>query len=335
VTPETILVMAAGMDDLLRRVVVEACEHARVRPVFWEAATPKNGGLEPSLVVAVLPSGERTIPSEVATLVTQTFRALPLLLLCDEPLIRNSVSLQGGRVTLLGQPLSREKISGRVRTALVGHAESGFHPLVGDGRTSPTVRVREFRGRDWWVAAIARGAVPDGGEDFFPSVRKLGPHGFAGVLPLDFDKPLAPSVLEQGADALVAALPSEQALADVAAKVGERAAGVWFAPSSPRWSLYCPRPDVDYWIFSPARLPPRWRMAGRSAAPWRHLPAASGDLILISALSAASRSVLDSDASDGELAKAVEGGGPALLDHLESRFGQADAPCASLIVELR
>src|SRR4051812_18978 len=122
--------MAAGMEDPLRRIVVEACEHARVRPVFWDAAAPTNGSVEPSLVVAALPAGERTIPEGVAHLVTQTFRALPLLLLCDEPLIRNSVSLQGGRVTLLGQPLSREKISGRVRTALVGHAESGFHPLV-------------------------------------------------------------------------------------------------------------------------------------------------------------------------------------------------------------
>jgi hypothetical protein len=285
--------------------------------------------------VAALPAGERTIPADVALLVTKTFRALPLLLLCDEPLVRNSVSLQGGRVTLLGRPLSREKISGRVRTALVGHAESGFHPLVGDGRTSSTVRVREFRGRDWWVAAIARGTPAGGSEDFFPSVRKLGPHGFAGVLPLDFDKPLPASTLEQGADALVAAVPSEQALADVAGKVGERAAGVWFAPASPRWSLYCPRPDVYYWLFSPTRLPSRWRMAGRNGSPWRHLPAFSGDLILIAALSPASRSILELDASGGELGKAADGGGPALLDHLESRFGQADASCASLIVELR
>jgi hypothetical protein len=258
-----------------------------------------------------------------------------LLLLCDEPLIRNSVSLQGGRVTLLGQPLSREKISGRVRTALVGHPESGFYPLVGDGRASPTVRVREFRGRDWWVAAIARGTAPKGGEDFFPSVRKLGPHGFAGVLPLDFDQPLSAATLEQGADALVAALPTEQAVSAVAEKIGQRAAGVWFAPASPRWSFYCPRPDLYFWLLSPARLPPRWRMDGRNGSSWRHLPAASGDLILVCAASPAARSILELDVNGGELWKIADGGGPAVLDHLESRFSQAEAACAALIVELR
>jgi hypothetical protein len=335
VSEETILVMTGGMEEPLRRVVAEACEHARVHAVFWDGAGAQSGAPDPSLVVAALPAGERSIPPDVAVLVTKTFRALPLLLLCGEPLIRNSISLQGGRVTLLGQPLSREKISGRVRTALVGHAESGFHPLVGDGRSSPTVRVREFRGRDWWVAAIARGAPADGGEDFFPSVRKLGPHGFAGVLSLDLERPLPASTLDQGADALVAALPSEQALADVAGKVGERAAGVWFAPAGPRWSLYCPRPDMDYWLFSPARLPPRWRMAGRNGSPWRHLPASSGDLIFICAANPAARASLDLDASGGALGKVADGGGPALLDHLESRFNLAAAPCAALIVELR
>jgi hypothetical protein len=332
---ETILVMTARMEEPLRRLVTEACEHARVRPVFWDGVAPQDGSLDPSLVVAALPPGERTVPQDVAVLVTKTFRSLPLLLLCGEPLVRNSVSLQGGRVTLLGEPLTREKISGRIRTALVGHAESGFYPLVGDGRSSQAVRVREFRGRDWWVAAIARGAVEGSTADFFPAVRKLGPHGFAGVLPLDFERPLPASTLDEGADALVAALPTEQALSAVSDKVGTSAAGVWFAPSNPRWSLYCPQAELNYWLLSPARLPPRFRMVGRNGSRWRHLPASSGDLIVICAMSAAARSILELDISGGELWKVADGGGPAVLDHFESRFAQAEAPCASLIVELR
>jgi hypothetical protein len=332
---ETILVMTARMDDGLRQLVTEACEHARVRPVFWDGATPQGGVENPSLLIAALVPGERTIPQDVAFLVTRTFRSLPLLLLSPEPLVRNSVSLQGGRVTLLGHPLSREKISGRIRTALVGHAESGFYPLVGDGRSSPTVRVREFRGREWWVAAIARGPANGAGDDLFPSVRKLGPHGFAGLLPLDFAQPLAHATLDQAAEALVAALPSDQALTAVADKVGNQAAGVWFAPSNSRWSFYCPQPDLTYWLLSPTRLPPRSRMNGASGAAWRHLPASSGDLILICALSPSVRSVIDLDATSGELWKVADGGGPAVLDHLESRFNHTDAPCAALIVELR
>jgi len=331
---ETVLVMTARMETGLVELVMQACQHARMRAVRWDGTMPQ-GVESPALVVAALPVGERTIPSDVAVLVTKTFRALPLLMLCGEPLVRNCITLQNGRVTLLGQPLTREKISGRIRTALVGGgAESAFQALVGDGRTSSSVRVQEFRARDWWVAAVARqgsGASP------FPSVRKLGPHGFAGLIPVDLAAPPEAEMLDKAAEALVAALPTEQALAAVTDKVGARAAGVWFSPAAQRWTLYCPQPELHYWLISPARLPARWRMRGGTgaASPWRQLPAASGDLMLICALDEAGRSVLDLDVNGGELWKVADGGGPAVLDHLESRFGQTDATSAALIVELR
>jgi len=331
---ETVLVMTARMDAALVKLVADACAHARVRPVLWDGAAPQSVE-DPALVVAALPVGERTIPPDVGGLVTKTFRALPLLILCAETLVRSCITLQNGRVTLLGQPLTLEKISGRIRTALVGHAESAFYPLVGDGRTSSSVRVQEFRGRDWWVAAIAR---PSEGPGAFPSVRKLGPHGFAGLLPVDITHPPAAEVLDQAAEALVTALLSDQALAAVKQKVGARAAGVWFAPSSQRWTLYCPQADLNYWLISPARLPARWRMPGPSngyGASWRQLPAASGDMVLICAFDAHARSVLELDVNGGELWKVADGGGPAVLDHLESRFGQTAGACAALIVELR
>jgi hypothetical protein len=334
---ETVLVMTARMDVALARLVTEACEHARVRPVMWDGSMPQ-GVDDPSLVVAALPMGERTIPADVAVLVTRTFRALPLLLLCAEPLIRNCITLQNGRVTMLGLPLTPQKISARIRTALVGHAESGFSALVGDGRSSSTVRVQEFRGREWWVAAVGRQAE---GRTPFPSVRKLGPHGFAGMLPLDVLDPPASEVLDQAAEALVSALPSEQALSAVKDKVGLRAAGVWFAPSQARWTFYCPQPDLNYWLVSPARLPARWRLphngqvSNGNGSPWRQVPAASGDLIVICALEPAARSVLELDINGGDLWKIADGGGPAVLDHLESRFSQAEAAQTALIVELR
>ena len=113
----SVLVSTARLEETLRRQVAEACDHARVRAVFWSAsgAEKATGPLNPSLLVAALPSGQRVIPEDIAALATQEFQAVPLLLLCGEPLIRHSVSLQGGRVTLLGPPLTREKISARIR----------------------------------------------------------------------------------------------------------------------------------------------------------------------------------------------------------------------------
>jgi len=150
--------------------------------------------------------------------------------------------------------------------------------------------------------------------------------------------PPASETLDQAAEALVAPLPSDQALAAVKDKVGARAAGVWFAPSQQRWTLYCPEPDLHYWLLSPVRLPARFKMPGAgngSASAWRQLPAASGDLIVICALEPSARSVLELDINGGDLWKIADGGGPAVLDHLESRFSQADAASTALIVELR
>jgi hypothetical protein len=41
------------------------------------------------------------------------------------------------------------------------------------------------------------------------------------------------------------------------------------------------------------------------------------------------------DLRTGELARAAEGGGPALLDHLEARLAAREAAGSVLIVELR
>jgi hypothetical protein len=136
----------------------------------------------------------------------------------------------------------------------------------------------------------------------------------------------------------VTALPSDQALAAVKERVGSGAAGIWFAPSSQRWTLYCPKPDLDFWLISPSRLPGRWRMSGSdggNGAAWRQLPAASGDMILICVGDAATGSLLSADIKGGDLWKVADGGGPAVLDHLESRFGQTAGACAALVVELR
>src|SRR5262245_15044422 len=196
---ENVLVLTPFMEDGLRQLVTEACEHARVGIGFWDASGPREGTAVPSLILAALPAGERTIPAEVADAVDAGFPAAPLLLLCDEPLVRPTVSLQQGRVTLLGHPLTREKISGRIRTALVR----------GDDRSrggETGIRVREYRGREWWAAVVARGR--SGAAPSASALRKHGPLGAGVLLALEDEASMPLSVLEEAVDALLSPLPA-------------------------------------------------------------------------------------------------------------------------------
>jgi len=341
VSDESVLVATARLEDDMRRQVAEACDHARVRPVFWGPSGPENGATpdSPALLIAPLPFGQRTIPEDVAVLASQTFQALPVLLLCGEPLVRHSVSLQGGRVTLLGQPLTREKISARIRTAVAGALaaghESGETVEEGEDRA---VRVREVRGREWWAGAAAcdpeRGRrSPDAAV--MPTLGKLGRHGIAAIVPLDLAAPPSTAALQQAIQQLGTGVAADRALAGLEASLQARGAAAWFSPAAGQWSLYTPRPQVEMWLYSPLRLPNLWRVsATEDASAWRVLPAESGDVVLV-AVGDGSELLSADDLKRGELAKAAEGGGPALLDHLEARLRARDGKGSVLIVELR
>jgi len=337
VSDERVLVATARLDEPTRRLVTEACEHARVRPVFLGAAGPEwtNGPLNPTLLIAALPSGSRTVPEDIAILATEAYQALPILLLCGEPLVRNSVSLQGGRLTLLGQPLTREKISARIRTAVASSAS----PAGDSGRTAiheGGLRAREMRGREWWAGVIARdparGDRGPEGSDLLPAVCKLGRHGVAGLVPLDMKSPILATGMQEAALALASGQPGERSAATLEATVGTTAAAAWFSPATGQWSFYSPRPDTELWVYSPLRLPTAWRATATEGA-WRTMPAASGDVVVVAVGEPAPYSA--AEFRSGEVWKVAEGGGPALLDHLEARLASWNGSGAALIVELR
>jgi hypothetical protein len=335
VSEESVLVATARLDDAMRRQVAEACEHARVRACFWGPGGPEGPGApqNPSLLIAALPAGQRAIPDEVRILATQTFQSLPLLLLCGEPLVRHSVTLQGGRVTLLGQPLTREKISARIRTAVTGTNASDEIADV-EAADAKGVRVREMRGREWWAGALGRDPIGTSPSDTLPALAKLGRHGMAGLVPLDLAAPPPSAILKQAAEELAAGLPAERAAATLETQVGATAAAAWYSPASGMWSLFAPRPDLEMWLVSPLRLPSLWRVSpANPATSWRVLPAASGDVLLLA--TGGLRALVSDGASRAEVGRAAEGGGPGLLDHLTAFLSARPEAASALVVELR
>jgi hypothetical protein len=335
VSDTTVWVATSRLDDGLRRLVSDACEHARVRPVFWSAGGPDSpGSAVPSLLVAALPVGQRTIPEDVALLASQSIPAAPLLLLCGEPLVRHSVALPGGRVTLLGQPLTREKISARIRMAVAGATDSGDGAAREDA--GKPVRVRELRGREWWAGVIAREAQPsnagvDAGE-LLPSVCKLGRHGVAGLAALNLAQPLGPNVLREAALGLAVPTSPERAISGLEAAVGSDAVALWFSTAAFQWSFYVPRSESEVWLYSPLRLPTPFRLHPGNGGSWRNLGAASGDVVVIAAGNIGAPA---ERAAGGELWHAAEGGGPAVLDYFEARLASETSAALALIVELR
>lgn len=323
---EAVLVVPAGMDQALQSTALEACRQAQVRSfVLGEDGAASSS---PALLLAGLPRGERRIPAEVTTLMAHSYRGVPLLLLCDEPLVRPSITLQNGRVSLLGDPLSCDRISNRIRTALVAR-EPSSRSGSGDSSEPSPLRVREYRGREWWAGAVGRKSSDDD-ADSFPGILRVGRHGIVGLVALAAGGVLTPAESSQLAE-LVSAQAPDAALASLDARLGQSAAAAWYVPSSHSWCIYLPG-DARCWLFSASRLPNQWRVAPGPRG-WRKLAAGAGDCLLLS-YRTGGPDLLEVDLADGTLFRVAAGGGPSLLDHFETRFSQAMSG-AAFVVEVR
>jgi len=326
VSQETVLVLPEGMDQSLQDTALEACRQAQVRSRLL--GSDDGDAQPPALLLAGLPRGERKIPAEVSTLMAHAYRGVPLLLLCDEPLVRPSITLQNGRVSLLGDPLSTDRISNRIRTALVSREPSG-RSASGEEHTPSPLRVREYRGREWWAGAVGRQASEDE-TDAFPGICRPGRHGILGLVALDAKGVLTGS--ESGALAeSISSLVPEQGQAVIEQRLGLGAAAAWYVASVEGWSVYLPR-DTHCWLFSWSRLPHQWRITA-PAGGWRRLAAGAGDVLLLWHRTSGP-DLLETDVADGTLFRVAADGGPALLDHFETRFSQAMSG-AAFVVEVR
>lgn len=320
---ETVLVSTSGLDLALRGEVAEACAHARVSAVFCNPAGGDGGSrpTNPALLIAPLPAGQRLVPEDVAALASLEYQAAPLLLLCAEPLVRHSVTLQGGRVTLLGSPLTREKIGARIRTAIA--AAAGAASL----RSGRLLQLRELSGREWWAGGVARTAA------VVPLLSKLGRQGVAGFVSTDGETPIPAPAAQDAAFLLTSGVPVERAAVSLGSTLAGDAVAAWFSPAAGRWALHVPGLDGEVWLLSPLRLPGAWRFERREGGRTEHvLAAASGDIMLV-ATGAAREAV--ANGARAQFAHAAEAGGPALLDHLESILSGATGAGAALVIELR
>jgi hypothetical protein len=296
-------------DDLpepARSTLVEASRREGLRVVTWSGSRDAPALRAPAAVVAGLPSGSRVVPESVVRAMALMPPRVPLLLLCGERLVRPTVMTQGGRVTLLGPPLSGAKVASRIRMLLARTDDapedlfSVARDCVGDPAAPAT---SEHRRPHYWVGTFG----PRDHEG--PRLPSLTQGASIGVVVV-----LAPTgARDEDVDEVTRVLrrkerDDQKALA-LASALGEERALVHLGPGGEEWIVYLPRPDWSLAIFSPRRVPHLWDLSAslrRSGRRMARLEAAAGDVVV-----AMTGRPDDSATAEGQTA--MGDGGPALL----------------------
>jgi hypothetical protein len=334
------------LDERTRAVVGETMGRLGARGCAWQAGAPLPAGDEPpALLVAGLPAGERHIDDDLLQVVNEVMPGLPLLLLCQEPLVKPAIVLQGGRALLVGPPLTADSLVERLRVFLAGRTASGS--TLDSLRMGPSsfsaseawldgslVHSREFLRTSWWVAGLAaRG--PDGAPPTFPIVRQAFGEGLTVVVVAP-GASISDAEITTATQLLLEEETVEHKALGLAELVEERAGIVHLEPGADHWMWYWPSPAWPLWLCSPMRLPRQSNLsttlADQHTRLWR-FPAAAGDLVVAGAVGTepAAAGTLVSEA----LGATATDGGPVLLDNLERRLREQPHVLALSLVEVR
>jgi hypothetical protein len=333
----------------------EACERAGALAIPWDGQAPlpelpQAAAGQPLAVLGALASGERQIPEDLLRLCTRERPGASLLLLCRESLVRPTVSLQNGRVTLIEPPFSVRRIASRLRLMLAPPgAERGEEErtsLIGEA-ASALVTVHQHQQAAYWVGALAReGPQPESSGPLPPALLEEG-RGLTVLVPA----PGAPSPppLQVGerctraADIVLGGGDAETLGGRLREALGDSAGLLFLSARGDEWLVYWPAVAWRVWLYSTQRLPSWWDLGSTAAgggARCLRLSACSGDVVLMLPVSAspwAQQAARPGQPGQvpGDLTDAAVDGGPALLEIIAARWrGQRESACA-LILEVR
>lgn len=318
------IVDVGGLGPEAEAVAMEACAMAGVEAVRWTRETrPVAPGA--SVLVTGLRTGERRIPDEVMGLCAEAAPRAPLVLLCEDDLVRPALRLHEGRVTLVSRPLSATRVYSQIRTALVASAKRAAGLSWKSERAAGgEVLVRESASATWWLGTLSAGTA-----EHQPSVEvRSESEGLTVVLPA-----ASASVTKRevtGAHHVAAgSTPLERKRAALASLLGERATVVHYSVASRSWSAYAPSEAARPILCSTHRLPNVSPLGSRVPAPTlTSLGAVEGDL-LVAATAEAGDWLAEVEAEE------LVDGGPAALRALQKVAEQSPATGALLLLEVR
>ena len=301
--------------------LTEACQHLGAQLLPWKAGQqPAFAEQWPSAVVAGLPSGARKVPRDLSRLLGSALPRMPLLLLCDEPLARPTMTTHGNRVVLVGPPLSAATVASRLRMLLASIDET----KTPESRwLSNGANASERLCPHYWMAALRAG---EGAAE--PVLRRDATQGLTALLSLRRGAP-AEALIDRVTATLKSDSPDAEKEAALFALLGVDRAVVHLDTAGGNWILYFPWRERALALLSPRRVPHAWdfRKTLESTRLLR-VRAAGGDLLVAST---ALRGAAD---HEQELRSTLIAGGPASLDALAGPRFEAARPFSSLLVEL-
>jgi hypothetical protein len=277
------------------RGVEEACARAGASAVTSDRRTRER----PDAIVAHLPRGARRIPRDVLELSQAAGEMIPLLLVCEEQLVRPATTIRLGAVTLVEHG-AHERLYSQLRVLLrAAHASA----------SAPQADASEEAGPHWWYATAGREATAGVTRD--ESLTMLLPLGACDAAMRDD----AHAIVTSGGDDTAPALVE---------RLGHAAGLVHLSREAREWILYWPAGTGALWLFSSQRLPNLSELSRASDVP-RFLrgPAAPGEIAF------ASTRPLGEE--DHPIVSAMAHGGPSTLDRLRA----CGAECNALVVEVR
>jgi hypothetical protein len=333
-----VAVVLRGADSTTSEAVEQACLAAGLR------CLPADESRSAALVVAPLRAAERRVPDEVVDFLSRRSPDALVLLLASEPLLRPTVSVPGGRITLMGPPHSAARLATRLR-ALVGDREldSGDRVTTRPQGMNAAVITRQYRARGWWTGTVAAVEPPaDHIERKLPTVRQEASEGLTVVLStraavpkLDDVRTAAGALLRSESDA-----QTEMAVRDA---LGAGACIVQLTGDRKEWVVHWGEAARPIWLLSPMRLPAVWdlRRSLGSGAVLR-MSVERGDMLVAMsepvggwAEAPTSGPARPFGHADAELAAALLDGGPSALELLAARLRKSPASFSAAFVEVR
>jgi hypothetical protein len=277
---------------------------------------------EPAVIVAGLPAGERRVPVVAAECLAAAPAATPLVLLCQEPLVRGHVVLDAGRIHLFAPPHDSSRLQQRLQ-----HVIDGRPPATADRAPfrSEFSRLVERWAADYWCCVLS--AAPDPGPDAVGQLLLIEkrPDGCFAVFPTEASRK-RPQPLIDLLERLL--LGDDRSMCLWLAELSGKGVVVAYDTESRELVADLPADDeCAAWLLSAQRLPNCSQLpVGRPTC----LPANAGDILLV-AVGNDALQLLDADTMRG----IVRAGGLAGARELQSRFCAMSSSNAILILEAR
>jgi hypothetical protein len=337
----TILIIPRHMSPRLVDEIRTACRQARARCVISaEPAAERTSGLVPRVLIARLGQGERRIPSDVLRMLRLWSADASLLLLSEETLTQPTVTLQRGRVTLLGAPVDRRRILHCIRTLLADDQTAMSQASMGSVR----LEAQQKLGPRWWASTVldAAAALVRRSSAAFTLVSD-DRTCLTSLIQLDEAPAVtaSPDVARAAAETVRQTRQAAACERQLATLTGRGLGVVHLDSENHHWSIYWPRCTGFLRLASQQRLPRVWDLARSfEHQPGRLLTmrAAPADLVVAATASPLPARDEVPDTADAPLAAAAEvdafvQGGPAVLDWLFERVSRTGF--AAVAAEMR